>query len=131
MSDQILHTGAEWSRILDVQVLDPDGWRHNDGVAWFTPITEDDFKRRVAESTVQNLRKDFFKDTVLPPTKIGSFIIAHGVGDRATEPLVPLFLTFKGWMNTWGLNPGIAGWTPETVQKRGFTVVYDAGAENE
>lgn len=65
----------------------------------------------------------------LPPTKVGSFVLANGVGDRADKPVVPLLLTIKGWMNTWTLDPAVAGWDVPTLQERGFKVVYDAGAD--
>jgi hypothetical protein len=49
MSD--LRTPDEWSRIQGVLVLDPDGWRE-DGKPWTEPITEDEFAKRLAISTV-------------------------------------------------------------------------------
>ena len=48
-----LHRSGEWSLFLGVSVLDPDGWdRTNFQKSWNEPITLDEFKRRVAESTV-------------------------------------------------------------------------------
>lgn len=42
---------GEWSARFGIEVLDPDGWRA-DGTSWDTPITEVDFRRRAAESTI-------------------------------------------------------------------------------
>jgi hypothetical protein len=130
MSRHVKLTSGEWADVFDVEVLDPDGWRRGDGVFWDTPITKDDFVYRVALSTVRNLRKDFF-ERPFPPTKTGSFIIANGVGEKADTPVVPLFLTLKGWMNMWGLEAQVSGWDINTIQDRGFTVVYDAGEKND
>lgn len=33
-------------------ILDPDGWRYDDGVTMETRITKDDFNKRFGESTV-------------------------------------------------------------------------------
>jgi hypothetical protein len=34
------------------QIFDPDGWRYNDGVTLDTPITKEDFQKRLNESTL-------------------------------------------------------------------------------
>lgn len=47
-----LKTPEEWCIDLDVQVLDPDGWRE-DGQPWETPITEADFRKRLSISTIR------------------------------------------------------------------------------
>ena len=36
---------------IDRKVLDPDGWRYNDGVDYDTPITRLDFNTRLSVST--------------------------------------------------------------------------------
>lgn len=43
----------EWLKAESVQILDPDGWRYDDGVTMDTPISYTDFKRRLQESTVR------------------------------------------------------------------------------
>jgi hypothetical protein len=46
-------TAYEWLEELpDTTLLDPDGWRENDGVELTTRITRDDFNRRLSVSTV-------------------------------------------------------------------------------
>jgi len=50
-------TPSEWEVIRKIRVLDPDGWdRQNFAESWSTPITEYDFWRRAAESTIENMR---------------------------------------------------------------------------
>jgi hypothetical protein len=36
----------------DVQMMDPDGWRQNDGVDMDTPIKWSDFQKRLNISTI-------------------------------------------------------------------------------
>lgn len=45
---------GEWSARLGIEVLDPDGWRA-DCTPWDTFITEADFRRRAAQSTLSNV----------------------------------------------------------------------------
>lgn len=57
MSD--LRTPIQWleePEYKGIIVMDPDGWRHNDGVTWDTPITQGDFAMRLFESTIQFLK---------------------------------------------------------------------------
>jgi hypothetical protein len=45
-------TGLEWAKINNVRIIDPDGWRENDGVDLDTPITKSDYNKRISLSTV-------------------------------------------------------------------------------
>jgi phospholipase C len=45
-------TAYEWSRQTPYTILDPDGWRENDGVTMDTPIKWSDFQRRLNKSTL-------------------------------------------------------------------------------
>ena len=51
VSDPVLRTPDEWSRITGWRVLDPDGWRGRDGRPWTDPISVDEWNERLAEST--------------------------------------------------------------------------------
>ena len=52
-------TPEEWSDLVGVLILDPDGWdRMNFEESWSTPITRDDFNRRAAESTLMILNME-------------------------------------------------------------------------
>ena len=43
----------EWLKTMpDVQMIDPDGWRQNDGVDMDTPIKWSDFQKRLNISTI-------------------------------------------------------------------------------
>ena len=47
---------GEWCLLFGVTVIDPDGWDRKDFQrSWNEPITEAEFKRRVAVSTVHRL----------------------------------------------------------------------------
>lgn len=47
-----LHTSAEWVKILDITVMDADGWdRTNFDVSWNEKITREEFELRAARST--------------------------------------------------------------------------------
>lgn len=47
------HTSAEWCELLDMVVLDPDGWdRMNFMESWDERISEHEFRTRAAVSTV-------------------------------------------------------------------------------
>jgi len=50
-------TPVEWCASTGVQVLDPDGWRHQ-SPSWETPITWDMFLSRFNESTVRIVDKE-------------------------------------------------------------------------
>lgn len=53
--DQIFaeKSAYEWlETIPDVQMMDPDGWRQNDGVDMDTPIKWSDFQKRLNMSTI-------------------------------------------------------------------------------
>jgi hypothetical protein len=45
-------TPDEWSALLGVTVLDPDGWRR-DRRPWSEPLTRAEFQTRAFESTVR------------------------------------------------------------------------------
>jgi len=52
-----LKTPDEWCKILDIRVLDPDGWRE-DKKNWNDPISKAEFTKRMLLSTVSGgLRK--------------------------------------------------------------------------
>lgn len=48
-----LRTPDEWCRIRGVHILDADGWRPPVAQAWDVPITENEFIRRAAISTIR------------------------------------------------------------------------------
>jgi hypothetical protein len=49
----VLHTPAEWEVILDVKVLDPDGWdRRNFREDWAKPLTRAEFRSKLFISTM-------------------------------------------------------------------------------
>lgn len=52
---EVKRTFWAWQAIHKVLVLDPDGWRRNDGVDFDTPIDLEDYKLRVSMSTVNGL----------------------------------------------------------------------------
>jgi hypothetical protein len=59
-------TGIEWLRRHNeanpdqpVEIIDPDGWRRNDGVYFETPITKEDFEERLCHCTVSGLQRKF------------------------------------------------------------------------
>jgi hypothetical protein len=54
MSTDIKRLPADWSKDLGIDVLDPDGWRC-DGTPWGLAITEQDFRRRAAMSTMREV----------------------------------------------------------------------------
>jgi hypothetical protein len=46
-------TAHEWLETMpDIRLLDPDGWRWNDGVTLDTPIKWSDFNNRLNHSTI-------------------------------------------------------------------------------
>jgi hypothetical protein len=50
----IWRTPETWCAIYGIDIRDPDGWRGPDAPAWEQPITLDEFRRRLASSTVTN-----------------------------------------------------------------------------
>lgn len=46
-------TPDDWCKIKGIEVLDPDGWRGEDGRPWADPISEDEFALRMGTSTVR------------------------------------------------------------------------------
>jgi hypothetical protein len=63
MSDPIRLTSSEWEIALDVLVVDPDGWDRMDlAESWAEHITEDEFKRRLMESTIVSPRNGWVCD---------------------------------------------------------------------
>ena len=54
--DKIVRTPAEWEAILNVEVIDADGWRYGSSLgvkSLVEPITRDEFKTRMNESTIR------------------------------------------------------------------------------
>ena len=46
-------TAYEWLETMpDIKMLDPDGWRENDGITMDTPIKWSEFQRRLNMSTI-------------------------------------------------------------------------------
>ena len=45
-------TAHEWLKEENIQLLDPDGWRQDDGVTLDTPIKWNDFQQRLSVSTI-------------------------------------------------------------------------------
>lgn len=42
----------EWLENMDIMIIDPDGWRYDDGVTMDTPISWKEFQERLNISTV-------------------------------------------------------------------------------
>jgi hypothetical protein len=47
----------EWLKDEAVTMMDPDGWRYNDGVTLDTPISYKEFQKRLVHCTVSGLIK--------------------------------------------------------------------------
>lgn len=60
VSGEVLHTPDEWCQILDAEILDPDGWRH-DNKDWNDPITKEEFRERHAMCTVNGAKWPWFR----------------------------------------------------------------------
>ncbi len=45
---------TEWLEEENIQMIDPDGWREDDGVTLDTPIKYSEFQRRLNLSTIIN-----------------------------------------------------------------------------
>ena len=56
-------SALEWAKEDDVTILDPDGFRYDDGVTVHTPISYAEFSKRISECTC--MWKDFSK--LVPP----------------------------------------------------------------
>lgn len=53
MTNPVLRSSEEWSKILDHEILDPDGWdRKNFVESWNELISEEEFWSRAAASTI-------------------------------------------------------------------------------
>ena len=49
-----LQTAWEWNKELyddSITIMDPDGWRRNEGVTMDVPITQEDFQERLSHCT--------------------------------------------------------------------------------
>jgi len=47
-------TGEEWVKHFSDRIMDPDGWRDNDGCDFFkTPIDYDEYSKRLARCTIK------------------------------------------------------------------------------
>ena len=55
MMNEKLMTAAGWCRELNTSILDPDGWRYEDGAVDFfhTPISLIDFNKKIALCTIK------------------------------------------------------------------------------
>ena len=51
----VLRMPTEWERELGVRVIDADGWAGSDFKTWGEKITREEFERRAAESTVEQV----------------------------------------------------------------------------
>ena len=49
---KLILTPDEWSAVLGVRVVDPDGWRGHNGRDWTDPISLREFVKRCWPSTV-------------------------------------------------------------------------------
>jgi hypothetical protein len=47
----------EWLKDETVTMMDPDGWRYDDGVTMDTPISYSEFQKRLVHCTVSGLIK--------------------------------------------------------------------------
>jgi hypothetical protein len=45
-------TAIEWAQLDEIIILDPDGFRDNDGVTIETPISYAEYNRRICHATV-------------------------------------------------------------------------------
>lgn len=46
-----LRTPSEWAALLDLYIMDPDGWRMDGAPAWDEPISRAEFDMRAGMST--------------------------------------------------------------------------------
>jgi len=53
-----LRTPEEWSRLEDVLILDPDGWR-TPGQSWDEPVTLAEFRARLSLCTAMSPRPEW------------------------------------------------------------------------
>lgn len=53
MNADVKRTPEEWESLLDVKILDPDGWdRRNFAADWAIPLTQSEFERKAWASTI-------------------------------------------------------------------------------
>lgn len=52
-----LRTPSEWEVIYGVKVVDPDGWSHGTYQSWGTPISREEWERRLSTSTVDRSQR--------------------------------------------------------------------------
>lgn len=45
----------EWEAIDGVKVIDPDGWSHGSYQSWGTPISREEWERRLSTSTIEEV----------------------------------------------------------------------------
>lgn len=49
---------AEWEKILNITIMDPDGWdRRNFVESWNTSLTQEEFQEKADMSTLMHLRQ--------------------------------------------------------------------------
>ena len=60
----VKHRPATWERLTGIRIIDPDGWRGPNGEKWETPITKEEWNRRMAVSTVTGYVQQDRKETV-------------------------------------------------------------------
>lgn len=58
-------SSSYWYRRQETKILDPDGWRDKDAPDWCTPITQEEFNRRLVKCTVTHMADDNFVDGFL------------------------------------------------------------------
>jgi hypothetical protein len=58
VDNTILKPATEWIKDEDVIIYDPDGFRWDDNVTMDTPISQEEFKRRLNYCTVMGLIKN-------------------------------------------------------------------------
>lgn len=55
------YKAEQWAYIYGIQLVDPDGWRKDDGVTLETPIGVFDFVNRANESTIEVISRARFQ----------------------------------------------------------------------
>lgn len=59
---------SEWLKIIhgdSIRMLDPDGFRENDGVTWETPMTKKEFEKRFVHCTLCFIQNTVMKATIV------------------------------------------------------------------
>ena len=54
-------TIGEWSKIYDLDIIDPDGFDRTDALLWTRPFTEAEFVRGMLWSSISKPRGAFFE----------------------------------------------------------------------